>query len=74
RAAGDLHSDRGCQYTSQHFATLAREFGVLCVGRYGLCWDKRTRRVRSSPPQTGIARHVLLAQTGRCPHRDFDFI
>ncbi|MFY7562947.1 transposase [Streptomyces sp. WI04-05B] len=40
RAAGDLHSDRGCQYTSQQFATLATEFGVrLSVGRTGQCWD-----------------------------------
>ncbi|PIM71217.1 IS3 family transposase [Streptomyces sp. JV178] len=35
-----FHSDRGCQYTSQQFATLAGEFGVrLSVGRTGQCWD-----------------------------------
>ncbi|MFI2261749.1 IS3 family transposase [Streptomyces tubercidicus] len=35
-----FHSDRGCQYTSQQFATLATEFGVrLSVGRTGQCWD-----------------------------------
>ncbi|MCF1592512.1 integrase core domain-containing protein [Streptomyces muensis] len=35
-----FHSDRGCQYTSQQFATPAREFGVrLSVGRTGQCWD-----------------------------------
>lgn len=34
------HSDRGCQSTSQQFATLATEFGVsLSVGRTGQCWD-----------------------------------
>ncbi|WP_055490378.1 IS3 family transposase [Streptomyces sp. TP-A0356] len=35
-----FHSDRGCQYTSQQFASLAAEFGVrLSVGRSGQCWD-----------------------------------
>ncbi|WP_216590913.1 IS3 family transposase [Streptomyces brasiliscabiei] len=35
-----FHSDRGCQYTSQQFATLATQFGVrLSVGRTGQCWD-----------------------------------
>jgi len=35
-----FHSDRGCQYTSQQFAALAKEFGVrLSVGRTGQCWD-----------------------------------
>ncbi|WP_327170171.1 IS3 family transposase [Streptomyces sp. NBC_01336] len=35
-----FHSDRGCQYTSQQFASLAAQFGVLLsVGRTGLCWD-----------------------------------
>lgn len=33
-------SDRGCQYTSRQFATLAAQFGVrLPVGRTGQCWD-----------------------------------
>lgn len=35
-----FHSDRGCQYTSQQFASLAAEFGIrLSVGRTGQCWD-----------------------------------
>ena len=35
-----FHSDRGCQYTSQQFATLATELDVrLSVGRTGQCWD-----------------------------------
>ncbi|MFF8235124.1 IS3 family transposase [Streptomyces caelestis] len=35
-----FHSDRGCQDTSQQFASLATEFGVrLSVGRTGQCWD-----------------------------------
>jgi len=35
-----FHSDRGSQYTSQQFASLAEEFGVrLSVGRTGQCWD-----------------------------------
>jgi transposase InsO family protein len=35
-----FHSDRGCQYTSQQFASLAGQFGVrLSVGRTGQCWD-----------------------------------
>jgi transposase InsO family protein len=35
-----FHSDRGCQYTSAAFATLASENGVtLSLGRTGQCWD-----------------------------------
>jgi putative transposase len=35
-----FHSDRGSQYTSSDFATLARANGVvLSVGRRGQCWD-----------------------------------
>ena len=35
-----FHSDRGCQYTSQDYATLARDRGVvLSVGMAGECWD-----------------------------------
>ncbi|MFE9614340.1 IS3 family transposase [Streptomyces sp. NPDC006012] len=42
RPAGPVifHSDRGCQYTSREFTSLATEFGVrLSVGRTGQCWD-----------------------------------
>ena len=40
-AAGAIfHSDRGCQYTSTDYATLARDNGmVLSVGMAGECWD-----------------------------------
>jgi transposase InsO family protein len=40
-AAGVIfHSDRGSQYTSAQFATLATDLGVtLSVGRTGVCWD-----------------------------------
>jgi putative transposase len=35
-----FHSDRGCQYTSTQYATLADDFDVrLSVGRTGQCWD-----------------------------------
>jgi putative transposase len=35
-----FHSDRGSQYTSQDYATLARQNGVvLSVGMAGECWD-----------------------------------
>jgi transposase InsO family protein len=35
-----FHSDRGSQYTSQQFASLAAELKVrLSVGRTGQCWD-----------------------------------
>jgi putative transposase len=35
-----FHSDRGCQYTSKDYATLARANGmVLSVSRKGECWD-----------------------------------
>jgi transposase InsO family protein len=40
-AAGVIfHSDRGCQYTSAQFATLAEDCQVtLSTGRKGQCWD-----------------------------------
>jgi transposase InsO family protein len=35
-----FHSDRGCQYTSHDYATLAADLQVrLSVGRTGQCWD-----------------------------------
>ncbi len=35
-----FHSDRGCQYTSTQYATLAKDLDVrLSVGRTGQCWD-----------------------------------
>jgi len=35
-----FHSDRGCQYTSAEFASLAGDCGVvLSLGRKGQCWD-----------------------------------
>jgi transposase InsO family protein len=35
-----FHSDRGCQYTSAEFTSLARDYQVvLSVGRRGQCWD-----------------------------------
>jgi transposase InsO family protein len=35
-----FHSDRGCQYTSAAFASLASECDVaLSLGRTGQCWD-----------------------------------
>lgn len=35
-----FHSDRGCQYTSGEYATLAGDLDVrLSIGRTGQCWD-----------------------------------
>jgi transposase InsO family protein len=35
-----FHADRGCQYTSGDYATLAGDLGVtLSTGRTGQCWD-----------------------------------
>jgi transposase InsO family protein len=35
-----FHSDKGCQYTSGDYATLARDLAVtLSTGRTGQCWD-----------------------------------
>jgi putative transposase len=39
-AGAIFHSDRGCQYTSRDFRTLATDHGiVLSLGRKGTCWD-----------------------------------
>jgi putative transposase len=35
-----FHADRGCQYTSGAYATLAEDLTVtLSSGRTGQCWD-----------------------------------
>jgi putative transposase len=35
-----FHSDRGCQYTSAAFASLASDYDItLSLGRTGQCWD-----------------------------------
>jgi putative transposase len=35
-----FHSDKGCQYVSGDYATLAEELTItLSVGRTGQCWD-----------------------------------
>jgi putative transposase len=39
-AGAIFHSDRGCQYTSRDYRTLAVDHGaVLSLGRKGTCWD-----------------------------------
>ncbi len=67
-----FHSDRGCQYTSQQFATLAHRLGVrLSVGRTGQCWDnalaesffatiKREFLTTSSWPSRAAARTAIF--------------
>jgi transposase InsO family protein len=67
-----FHSDRGCQYTSGDFATLAREHGVvLSVGRRGQCWDDAVAEsffatikrelidTRAWPTRAGLRRAVF---------------
>jgi putative transposase len=67
-----FHSDRGCQYTSGDFATLARANGVvLSVGRKGECWDNAVAEsffatikrelidARAWPTRTGLRRAVF---------------
>ena len=45
-----FHSDKGCQYVSGDYATLAEELTItLSVGRTGQCWATRSPN-RSSPP------------------------
>ena len=67
-----FHSDRGCQYTSQQFTSLARELGIqLSVGRTGQCWDnalaesffatiKRELLDASSRPSRAAARTAIF--------------
>jgi transposase InsO family protein len=67
-----FHSDRGCQYTSGDFATLARAHGVvLSVGRKGECWDNAVAESffatikreliapRAWPTRSGLRRAVF---------------
>ncbi|MFE7765177.1 transposase [Streptomyces sp. NPDC057438] len=70
-----FHSDRGCQYTSQQFASLASEFGIqLSVGRTGQCWDNALAESSLST----IKRELLgtSAWPGRAAARTtiFDFM
>ena len=71
-----FHSDRGCQYTSQDFAELARANGVvLSVGRKGECWDNAVAEsffatikrelidTRAWPTRTGL--DALSSSTSR---------
>ncbi|MFH0178764.1 IS3 family transposase [Streptomyces cacaoi] len=67
-----FHSDRGCQYTSQQFATLATQFGVrLSVGRTRQCWYnalaesffatiKRELPDRNPWPSRAVARTAIF--------------
>jgi transposase InsO family protein len=67
-----FHSDRGRQYTSQDFADLARDNGVvLSVGRKGECWDNAVAEsffatikrelidTRAWPTRAGLRRAVF---------------
>jgi transposase InsO family protein len=67
-----FHSDRGCQYTSQDFAEMARNNGVvLSIGRKGECWDNAVAEsffatikrelidARSWPTRAGLYRAVF---------------
>jgi putative transposase len=67
-----FHSDRGCQYTSRDFATVARANGVvLSVGRKGECWDNAVAEsffatikrelidTRAWPTRAGLRRAVF---------------
>ncbi len=67
-----FHSDRGCQYTSAAFASLAEESQVtLSVGRTGQCWDNALAEsffsslkgelidTRSWPTRAGAKRAVV---------------
>ncbi|MFI6864540.1 IS3 family transposase [Streptomyces sp. NPDC050421] len=68
-----FHSDRGCQYTSQQFASLTVEFGIrLSVGRTGQRWDnalaesffstiKRELLGTSAWPSRATARSAIFA-------------
>ena len=34
------HSDRGCQYTSEHYRQVIKNYGMCCsMSRRGQCWD-----------------------------------
>ena len=67
-----FHADRGCQYTSGDYATLADDLAVmLSVGRTGQCWDnalaesffatiKRELLDTSSWPSRAAARTAIF--------------
>jgi transposase InsO family protein len=70
-----FHSVRGCQYTSQQFATMAREFDDrLSVGRTGQCRDNALAEsffatIKRELPDTNTWPSRAAARTAT-----FDFI
>jgi putative transposase len=53
-----FHSDKGCQYTSGDYATLAEELTItLSVGRTGQCWDN------------ALAESFFASLKGECLHQ-----
>ena len=61
-----FHSDRGCQYTSSDYHQLARDHGMVAVGRASRrVLGQRGRRVVLRHDQTRADRHPRLADAGR---------
>jgi transposase InsO family protein len=53
-----FHSDKGCQYTSGDYATLADDLAVcLSTGRTGQCWDN------------ALAESFFASLKGECLHQ-----
>ncbi len=76
-----FHSDRGCQYTSKDYATLAKDCGVvLSVGLAGECWDNAVAEsffatikrelidTRAWPTRAGLRPRHLRLHRGLVQH------
>ena len=65
-----FHADRGCQYTSGDYATLADDLAViLSSGRTGQCWDNALAESFFAVPERRVSRPAALAHPSRRPPR-----
>lgn len=60
-----FHSDRGCQYTSTHFAERCAELGIQrSLGRTGICWDNAiVESFFGAPKRELVHRHRFATRT-----------
>ena len=69
------HSDQGSQYTSQQFATLMRNNGVICsMSRSGNAWDNAAMESFFSSLKTVRVRHQVYRTRDAARADVFDYI
>lgn len=70
-----FHSDRGSQYTSHAFATVAKHLGIrLSRGRTGQCWDNALAESFFSTIKGELLNHTRWPSRAAAHHAIFEFI